>query len=1354
MIQNNPYDSSFYDEQRDASLASAEVIVPIILEHLTVTSVVDIGCSTESWLSVFAKSGVTDISGFDCNNLTEGEYVVNKSLIRTEFDISSLAFPHRMAKDLALCLEVAEHLPETAADDLVTMLVSAAPVVIFSAAFPGQTGFNHINEHPPWYWREKFNNHGYAEIDFIRPFIWKDERIGWWYRQNITCYANIQEIGARQELLKLASRFLQKEGPHTLTIVNEWILKESGHADVPFAGISAERFSRLLIHACTIQTSLTAEEKATLFDLARKTRGISFVEIGSYVGASASLLALAFASMSSSAKVYCVDTWNNEGMSEGVRDTYGEFLQNTRELADYLIPLRGASGDIASRFHGQADFLFINGEHLYEGLATYIVSWFPKLRPGSVVVFHDICWAEGVQRAFTELALPFLEDVTSLSNMRWGRFKAELPPFSDFASTPLKLHFQDYYQKNSNPQALAEEIQSTGIPFEQRHIDVDDFETWLSEFQNLKELYAAHGDVMIEKCLEHYLAYRVMDLKPGSRYIDVAAAGSNWHEILRKKGIEAYALDIVYPKGVTGWHIGADASATGLPDGFAAALSLQCAYETFEGNADAQFILEASRILHEGGSLVITPLYLEEQHIVISSPDTDLNRHTPDEGALRVWRTDTYQAAFSRHYSVSAFVWRLGDALSGLNYKVIRYTNLEELRVRYPGQRIYCDFLLEARKATHNQWSEKGTPSATINQGGLYHLSTATLYITKRCNSRCATCYLWKTKDASTELSCEKWQYSIAKLKACGIENIWFSGGECLLRDDIHRLIEAAKIHDFKSIGLTTNGLLLNEKIIDDLILSGANSFQISLDGLSSLYSELRGVDCADRVMNNIRLLTSKKVSVQILTNLSQINIDDLVGIAQFASSVGAKWFPNLLNFIEWGFSNVPSDKVEVKPDQIKPLAHKLVTILYGYSSICSFDEYDVKYIYHHLRRDEIISKIPCNTGQNSVYITEDGNIYSACRSIESVGNIVDDDIHQVLNSEKYKQNIRRMSSRECPGCTCGYSNLAHSKHFKNFASIDLRTYLKMISVVIPTRNRATLLSDALKSLLSQTYPQNLFEILIIDNDSTDDTPEVCKAYQHRFKNFRYLHTDEPGLHVGRNAGLKHAGGEILVYGDDDIRAMDTWLEGIAESFLENDVAMVTGKILPNFETSPPTWIQSLAKPLEDGWALGWYTLLDFGDETKPIPHEYVWGANFAIRKDILRQVGGFHPDSFPQELIKYRGDGETAVSLAVRDLGYKAVYNPRASVYHLVSQQRLTREYLYQRAYNQGISDSYSSIRKNRSFSEARQYKSPSNSIHDVVDRGFVDGFNYHQQLTESDESLLTWVLKDTYIDSGEQCP
>ena len=91
---------------------------------------------------------------------------------------------------------------------------------------------------------------------------------------------------------------------------------------------------------------------------------------------------------------------------------------------------------------------------------------------------------------------------------------------------------------------------------------------------------------------------------------------------------------------------------------------------------------------------------------------------------------------------------------------------------------------------------------------------------------------------------------------------------------------------------------------------------------------------------------------------------------------------------------------------------------------------------------------------------------------------------------------------------------------------------------------------------------------------------------------------------------------------------------------------------------------------------------------------QLVWGCNFAIRKNILLNAGGFHPDGMPTNLLHYRGDGETHVSNYVEQKGLKCIFHPDASVYHKVTNERMTVKYFYNRGFNQGISYSFSRIR------------------------------------------------------------
>jgi glycosyltransferase involved in cell wall biosynthesis len=224
----------------------------------------------------------------------------------------------------------------------------------------------------------------------------------------------------------------------------------------------------------------------------------------------------------------------------------------------------------------------------------------------------------------------------------------------------------------------------------------------------------------------------------------------------------------------------------------------------------------------------------------------------------------------------------------------------------------------------------------------------------------------------------------------------------------------------------------------------------------------------------------------------------------------------------------------------------------------------------------------------------------------------------------------------------------------------------------------------------------NDFEVIIVDNGSTDNTKAVVKNYEGLIKNICYFYEESLGLHIGRHKGLKEAKSDILVYADDDIEAFPTWLEGIWESFQDDSVALVGGKNLPLWEDEPPYWIYEMWMDTNQyGQALGYLSILDFGDTIMEIPPNYVWGCNFSVRKKIILGAKGFHPDGFPQHMIKYRGDGETHISQYIGKTNFKTIYNPKASVYHFVPKNRLTVDYFCKRAFNQGVSDSFADFRR-----------------------------------------------------------
>lgn len=210
---SGPYTNEFFEELSAGSDRSARVVVPIICDLVHPSSVLDVGCGRGMWLQQFRRRGVERILGCDGSYITEEALLISGS----EFIAVDLEnpLPAMASFDLALCLEVVEHLSPAAGKRLVQTLTSLAPAILFSAAVPDQGGTNHVNEQWPEYWAREFAASHFVVVDILRPLLRDNRSVAIHYRQNLLLFCS--------ETWKAEHPALESQVVSDYSLLSEWV---------------------------------------------------------------------------------------------------------------------------------------------------------------------------------------------------------------------------------------------------------------------------------------------------------------------------------------------------------------------------------------------------------------------------------------------------------------------------------------------------------------------------------------------------------------------------------------------------------------------------------------------------------------------------------------------------------------------------------------------------------------------------------------------------------------------------------------------------------------------------------------------------------------------------------------------------------------------------------------------------------------------------------------------------------------------------------------------------------------------------------------------------------------------------
>lgn len=310
----------------------------------------------------------------------------------------------------------------------------------------------------------------------------------------------------------------------------------------------------------------------------------------------------------------------------------------------------------------------------------------------------------------------------------------------------------------------------------------------------------------------------------------------------------------------------------------------------------------------------------------------------------------------------------------------------------------------------------------------VFRPNAATFLITNNCNSRCISCNCWKQK-SSNELRTNEINNILIQLKEFGILDIFFTGGEPLLRHDLPKIIRKSRDLQFDKIILCTNGLLLDKNKAETLLRNGLTGIRISIDGLEETHDILRGIKGSyKKVYSVLKILTELRdtkypyLELWITTTLMEPNLTQIKDILKICEELNIKFALNLLDIAPYFFKDVNLSNLIIKnQEKLNLVINKLHEIkrkskIFTYGQTHTALEYAKKYL-----KDPKMEDIPCYLGYLDIYIGAHGEVYSGCWALKSLGNLRDKNLKEIVTSKEYKKRLRAMLLKKCPGCSCGH---------------------------------------------------------------------------------------------------------------------------------------------------------------------------------------------------------------------------------------------------------------------------------------------------------------------------------------------
>lgn len=231
------------------------------------------------------------------------------------------------------------------------------------------------------------------------------------------------------------------------------------------------------------------------------------------------------------------------------------------------------------------------------------------------------------------------------------------------------------------------------------------------------------------------------------------------------------------------------------------------------------------------------------------------------------------------------------------------------------------------------------------------------------------------------------------------------------------------------------------------------------------------------------------------------------------------------------------------------------------------------------------------------------------------------------------------------------------------------------VTVAIPTYNRAEFLRQTLAGIGAQAFPRDHFEVLVIDNNSTDHTRAVVAEFSGALPSPRYIHEPQQGLDYARNRAITEARGEIILFGDDDILVQPDWIVQMAAPLMADAgtrrIGAIGGEVIPVFPDGLPDWVRE------------WHAPLAFRADTGPLEARHSpMGANMAFPRWVFEQLGAFHT-ALDRAAGNYFSGGDSEMIRRVREAGHEVWFSPAAAVKHQMPASRTTLKYARRHAFD-----------------------------------------------------------------------